>query len=336
MAVVCRWQGLAVGAAVVVGENRLVSLPEKRSRSRMPFSRPVLLEWGVTGLPDLIAVRASREKRKADEKLRREKEEAKNRQAWRQSSEAAKARRRQYVIYGFIPVWVTVGGIAGNAFFSINNPLLSHTINIKSLAYIKSLKEGYIVNGCLAGLIFGLYVSILLGFAVRAQARKEFSDRVLLGEAEQALKETEEEISGDAQKDLIMLWSATQKRLDIYHKIATSQSERSFLYAQAAAGMGFLVLVVAALIAGISRSTAASIVAGVAGISGGSLAAYIGATFMKSQEMASTQLRAYFNQPLEFSRYLEAERLMNLIDQKDRTETVRSIIRSITKAPDNQ
>jgi hypothetical protein len=274
-------------------------------------------------------MRANREKSKADEKLRREKEEARNRQAWRQSSEAAKARRRQFVMYVLVPLWVILGGILGSVFFSMTNPYPLDP------AYTKSLKDGYIIAGCAIGLFFGLYASVLLGFAARAQARKEFNDRVLLGEAQQALKETEEEISGDAQKDLIRLWSATQKRLDIYHKIATSQSERSFLYAQVAAGMGFLVVVAAALIAGISRSTAASIVAGVAGISGGGLAAYIGATFMKSQEMASTQLRAYFNQPLEFSRYLEAERLMHLIDQKDRTETVQSIIMSITKPPDN-
>ena len=196
-------------------------------------------------------------------------------------------------------------------------------------------KDIYILIGSALGFGFGLYASVFLILAFRAQARKEFNDRMLLGEAQQQLKEVEQEISGDPQKDLVMLWSATQKRLDIYHKIATTQSERSFLYAQIAAGMGFLVLIIAAVIAGFSRSTAASIVAGVTGISGGGLGAYIGATFMKSQEMASTQLRAYFNQPLEFSRYLEAERLILLVNEKNRAATVQGIITSIAAASMN-
>jgi len=268
-----------------------------------------------------------RKEREKEEKLAREKEEARNRLEWRKSGEAAKARRRQYVIFGLIPAWIIVGGVLGAIFVNLIYPYYDY----RSPLY-RHEKTLYILIGCLAGLIIGLYSSALMGIASRAQARKEFSDRVLLGEAQQALKDTEEEISGDVEKDLIMLWSATQKRLDIYHKIATTQSERSFIYAQVAAGMGFLALVIAALIAGISRSTAASIVAGIAGISGGGLAAYIGATFMKTQEMASTQLRAYFNQPLEFSRYLEAERLMLLCDPKDRATTIQEIIQSITRS----
>jgi hypothetical protein len=39
-------------------------------------------------------------------------------------------------------------------------------------------------------------------------------------------------------------------------------------------------------------------------------AGYIGRTFVRSQESAASHLRAYFDQPLEFSRYLAAERLL--------------------------
>ena len=54
---------------------------------------------------------------------------------------------------------------------------------------------------------------------------------------------------------------------------------------------------------------------------------------MKSQEAATSQLQAYFNQPLEFSRYLEAERLLSLIDESQRVASVNSIITSITNSP---
>ena len=71
--------------------------------------------------------------------------------------------------------------------------------------------------------------------------------------------------------DFGALWTATQKRLDYYHKIATTQAERSFMYGQIAAGAGFVVVIIAAFIAGFSRSTAAAIASGVAGVAGGGL-----------------------------------------------------------------
>jgi len=57
--------------------------------------------------------------------------------------------------------------------------------------------------------------------------------------------------------------------------------------------------------------------------------AYVGNTFMKSQEAAAAQLRAYFLRPLEFSKYLAAERIIELLDEKDRMSSVRLLIEAI-------
>lgn len=105
------------------------------------------------------------------------------------------------------------------------------------------------------------------------------------------------------------------------------------MYGQIAAGAGFFVIIIAAFIAGFSRSTAAAIASGITGVAGGGLGAYIGSTFMKSQDTASAQLRAYFSQPLEFSKYLAAERLLNFIDKGDRTAAVNTMITSIMGGP---
>src|SRR5438874_1684431 len=105
------------------------------------------------------------------------------------------------------------------------------------------------------------------------------------------------------------------------------------MYGQIAAGAGFVVILLSAVIAGFSRSTAASISAGVIGVSGGGLGAYIGSTFMKSQDAASAQLRAYFSQPLEFSKYLAAERLLTFIGEDDRLPAVNNMISSIMNVP---
>jgi hypothetical protein len=50
---------------------------------------------------------------------------------------------------------------------------------------------------------------------------------------------------------------------------------------------------------------------------------------MKSQESAAAQLRAYFLQPLEFSKYLAAERLLPMVGDEGRTTAVNKMIESI-------
>jgi hypothetical protein len=85
----------------------------------------------------------------------------------------------------------------------------------------------------------------------------------------------------------------------------------------------------ASVIAGFAASPTASVAAGLVGIAGGGLGAYAGNTFMKSQETAARQLREYFLQPLEFSKYLAAERILELLDEKDRMASVRLLIEAI-------
>jgi hypothetical protein len=65
-----------------------------------------------------------------------------------------------------------------------------------------------------------------------------------------------------------------------------------------------------AIVASQAKTTTAAISTGSLGAVGAAFAAYIGRTFIRSQETAATHLRAYFDQPLELSRYLAAERLL--------------------------
>jgi hypothetical protein len=109
---------------------------------------------------------------------------------------------------------------------------------------------------------------------------------------------------------LSALWEVTHSRLDLYHRIATGQARRSFLAAQVATFVGFVILVILAVLAVRARTTASAIATGGLGAVSAALAGYIGRTFVRSQETAAAHLRAYFDQPLEFSRYLAAERLL--------------------------
>lgn len=106
------------------------------------------------------------------------------------------------------------------------------------------------------------------------------------------------------------LWEVTHSRLDLYHQIATGQARRSFISAQVAVGAGFLLLITFAVLATQTHTTAGAITTAALGAVSAALAGYISRTFVRSQESAAAHLRAYFDQPLEFSKYLAAERLL--------------------------
>ncbi len=131
------------------------------------------------------------------------------------------------------------------------------------------------------------------------------------------------------------LWEATHARLDLYHQIATGQAKTSFRNAQIAMGAGFLLLVVFAGIAVWASTTAVAIVAGGLGAVSAALAGYIAKTFIRSQEAAATHLRSYFDQPLELSRYLAAERLVadGDLTQEQRGEILSALVQAMVAGP---
>lgn len=150
--------------------------------------------------------------------------------------------------------------------------------------------------------------------------------------------------SGDAyesptvpQGDLTLaaLWKVTHARLDHYHEIATGQAKVSFRNAQVSMGVGFILLVLFVVLALNASTTAGAIVAGGLGAVSGALSGYVAKTFIRSQEAAATHLRSYFDQPLEHSRYLAAERLIadGGLSQEQRTEVLSSLVQAIVTGP---
>lgn len=131
------------------------------------------------------------------------------------------------------------------------------------------------------------------------------------------------------------LWAVTHRRLDLYHEIATGQASRSFRNAQFAMVIGFILLVAFVIVALQASTTAGAVVAGGLGAVAAALAGYVSRTFVRSQEAAAGHLRAYFDQPLEFSRYLAAERLLansNLSDEQ-RAEVVTVMAQAMISGP---
>ncbi|MFI6140357.1 hypothetical protein ACIBCC_19480 [Streptomyces griseus] len=131
------------------------------------------------------------------------------------------------------------------------------------------------------------------------------------------------------------LWEATHARLDLYHQIATGQAKTSFRNAQVAMVAGFFLLILFAWIALWASTTAVAIVAGGLGAVSAALAGYIAKTFVRSQESAATHLRSYFDQPLELSRYLAAERLVadGDLSQEQRGEILSALVQAMVAGP---
>ncbi|MFI9809673.1 hypothetical protein ACIHEJ_36010 [Streptomyces sp. NPDC052301] len=134
----------------------------------------------------------------------------------------------------------------------------------------------------------------------------------LLGEALRLhAQEVRTPEDGDgAALTLPALWGVTHSRLDLYHEIALGQAKRSFRNAQMASGAGFALLVIFVVVSLRAGTTAGSVVAGGLGAVAAALSGYVSRTFVKAAEAAAAHLHAYFEQPLEFSRYLAAERMV--------------------------
>jgi hypothetical protein len=97
------------------------------------------------------------------------------------------------------------------------------------------------INALVGGLGTAAFIVYLGAFGLvvyRRQQRRAWYDRVVVLQAHVELSRAESEVTNE-ELDLPSLWSLTQKRLDYYHSLATSQAEKSFNYGLLAAGIGF-------------------------------------------------------------------------------------------------
>ncbi|MFC7791420.1 TRADD-N-associated membrane domain-containing protein [Streptomyces cinereoruber] len=131
------------------------------------------------------------------------------------------------------------------------------------------------------------------------------------------------------------LWGATHARLTHYHNLALQHAKRSFKSAQAAMWAGFGALGVFVWIAFEASTTAGAVVAGGLGAVAATLSGFIAKTFIRSQEASADHLRSYFDQPLELSRYLAAERLMASADltSEQRAEVITALVTAMVAGP---
>jgi hypothetical protein len=156
-------------------------------------------------------------------------------------------------------------------------------------------------------------------------------DAVLSESITELIKTTSTAVTQEDRLALSALWDVTHSRLDLYHQIATAQARRSFITAQTSIAVGFLLLITFAVLSVRSHSAVGAATTAALGAVSAALAGYISRTFIRSQEASAIDLRAYFDQPLEFSRFLAAERL--LANQEDLSSDQKAMI--LTALTDN-
>lgn len=238
-------------------------------------------------------------------------QQAHARVAWRKSPQAKAARR--WGVLEFLTGFVAVAG----AVVLISIFLFDIQID-RSWGLVLILTSAAFLS---------LYVSV---GGVRRRLREDFQDEQRLMAFERLRREELQDVDEPGELETARMWASTQRRIDYYHEIALRQARQSYLSGQISAYIGFSVVVAAAGLAAFSTSGTAAVAASVVGVAGAGLSGYIGATFMKSQAEASAQMREFFLQPVETSRMLNAERLVQTInDDAERSKAVQEIVKAM-------
>lgn len=218
-----------------------------------------------------------------------------------------------------------------NIAIGLTAALLAGTYAYFSLADIVAQSE-FLPAQILAIQIVVAMSPIILGIAIAYFFYVISKENAVAEQSRTELKKEEKELVEElklSDTDFATLWSLTQARIDYYHQIVTTQARRSFVSSQIATAAGFALIIAVAVIAARATNPVAAISAGVVGVVGGGLSAYLGATFMRSQTEATAQLRQFFMQPVEFSRLLGAERLLENLEADQKSEAIQQIIKSM-------
>lgn len=136
------------------------------------------------------------------------------------------------------------------------------------------------------------------------------------------------------EHDFTSLWKESQERLKYYHEIAMDQSRRSFRAGQLAAILGLAAVLAIGWFAVQADTATAAAAAAALGASAAALSGYIGATFVKTQIIATEQLRSYFAQASDSWRFLSSERLLDQVkDPAARDAAAAALVRDVSSQP---
>jgi hypothetical protein len=177
-------------------------------------------------------------------------------------------------------------------------------------------------------------VSVLI--TSRARAREEFRAKFRLAELDAATTLTAQALSEapDDPTRLIAYWTSTQQRLDKFQNDARGQLRSAYLLSQAAAVLGFAVVLALGVTAAFTSTTANTVVVGGIAAVAAALSGYVSHTFQVTYDRALRQTMAYFEQPVVASQLLHGERLLTQFSDASgtaRDEALLVLVRAATR-----
>jgi hypothetical protein len=171
----------------------------------------------------------------------------------------------------------------------------------------------------LASITSSSIISIILfvvGWRVYEYAYKNFRPQALLDATERERQE-QEQLARDTGLPALLKYNREQMAL--YHKIATNQARTAGRNSQIFMSIGFLALVVGAIVAINASDQTTKLLVGALASLGSLFSAYITKTFFTAQKAAIDQLYKYWEQPLAASYFLAAERIADTISEDGKT-----------------
>lgn len=184
----------------------------------------------------------------------------------------------------------------------------------------------------------GLSVLGLLSFALSAfvytAARARFNEK-----QETAARQGVNDVLAKLEDglDLGILMKLNRKQMEAYHLLTRQQASDAYKKSVMAMGTGLLALIagVLAVIFLPGTDTIEKITTGVLTAVGTVLAGYISRTYLRTYDTALHQLNHYFEQPLQTSYLLAAERLIGCMTEAKRDKLYTQVIEHILRATSN-
>lgn len=173
---------------------------------------------------------------------------------------------------------------------------------------------------------------VFFGMVARRFAMLRVQRRLYLEESQAMVEDADRAVVEASNPDdrFDSLWRASRERIEHYHRVVQTQSEQSFRHAIWAMWGGLVFLLLTAVIAALGGSADRTVGVTIISALATGLAGYLGRTFIRNQEAASKQMRAYFAEPVEQTRSLTAERIASSIEDPFlRESTLSEIARAV-------
>jgi hypothetical protein len=187
-----------------------------------------------------------------------------------------------------------------------------------------STLSGYWVLFGLTAFVVALLLTVIIGYT-RSERRRRWENREVLREAEQTAADS------DLEVDFASLWRRNQHRLQEYHRIVLNHAESSRDLTTGVLLAGFAIVAVLGILASRAGDVTSAVATSVAATAGATVTAFIARNVLRNTETSTSEVNQFFRNPMEMERTLAAERLIEMMSEKERDAARLLVIRGLSE-----